>query len=136
MSNSNKDSASALRYELDHLLERFNSEETSVTESPELISEIRNALTTEFIEIISRYSYLSLQKAVLMVHDESKRLPIHLACDKNAPIEVLRCLLDADSGKISIRQKDKWGDLPLHTAGEFHVNVRAIISLATLLFWW
>ena len=44
------------------------------------------------------------------------RLPLHLACDTNAPIEIIRWLLDHDINKESILVKDKWGDLPIHTA--------------------
>lgn len=108
-----------LRHELDILLERFRSE-TLITEAPELIADIREQLKSEFVEIISQYPHSTLQKAVLLTYDESLRLPIHLACDKNAPIEILRCFLDADREKISIRKKDKWGDLPLHTACSRH----------------
>ena len=57
---------------------------------------------------------------MLLTYDESKRLPIHLACDKNAPLEVLQCFLEADVEKRSIREKDRWGDLPLHTACSRH----------------
>jgi hypothetical protein len=108
-----------LRYELDILLERFRSE-TLIPEAPELIADIREQLKSEFVEIISQYPLSTLQKAVLLTYDESLRLPIHLACDKNAPIEILKCFLDADTEKISIRKKDKWGDLPLHTACSRH----------------
>ena len=50
-----------------------------------------------------------LSRAVLLAHDDSMRLPIHLAGDKNAPFLVLRSLLDADKGKALIRMPDKWG---------------------------
>ena len=116
---SNNNNPTHLRHELDTLLERFRSE-TLITESPELITDIRDALQSEFVEIISQYPHSCLQKAVLMTYDESKRLPIHLACDKNAPIEILTCFLEADVQKRSIREKDKWGDLPLHTACSRH----------------
>ena len=43
------------------------------------------------------------------------RLPIHLACDKSAAIDVIKWLLDNDKTKHTIRIPDKWGDLPLHT---------------------
>lgn len=114
-----KDNPHHLRFELDAIIERFRSE-TLVTESPELLTEIRDALQSEFVKLISQYSYSTLQKAVLMTFDESRRLPIHLACDKNAPIEILECFLEADHEKISIRVPDKWGDLPLHTACSRH----------------
>jgi hypothetical protein len=44
------------------------------------------------------------------------RLPIHLACDNNAPISIIRTLLEADSNNQTILKPDKWGDLPIHTA--------------------
>ncbi len=109
-----------LRTELEHILERFRAETSPIADVAELVLEVHAALQEEFVEIISRYSFQALQAAVLMTYDESKRLPIHLACDKNAPIEVLRCFLDADKDKVSIRVSDKWGDLPLHTACSRH----------------
>jgi hypothetical protein len=50
-----------------------------------------------------------LSRAVLLAQDNSMCLPIHLACNKNAPFSVLRSLLDADKGKASIGMLDKWG---------------------------
>jgi hypothetical protein len=50
-----------------------------------------------------------LSRAVLLAHDDSMRLPIHLACDKNAVFSVLRSLLDADKGKALIGMPGKWG---------------------------
>ena len=129
-STMSNDNSSHLRFELDTLLERFRSE-TLITDSPELIAEIRDAIQSEFVEIISQYPHSTLQKAVLLTFDESRRLPIHLACDKNAPIEILKCFLNADKEKVSLRETDKWGDLPLHTAcsrhqteGEIYLPVR------------
>ena len=113
--------ASNLRAELDHLLERFRGDTSIDIEShPDLVQELRLALEEEFIMLISQYSKEVLQKAVLMTFDDSKRLPIHLACDKNAPLSVLKILLEADVDKVSIRMPDKWGDLPLHTACSRH----------------
>lgn len=123
---------SQLRLELDTLLERFRSE-TLITDSPELIAEILDAIQSEFVEIISKYPHSTLQKAVLLTHDESLRLPIHLACDKNAPIDILKCFLDADKEKISLRKTDKWGDLPLHTACSRHQTEGAISLLVDSL---
>ena len=79
----------------------------------------------QFIILVSQYSERDLQKAVSMTttfsggpEDSSctGRLPIHLACDNNAPILVIQWLLEADTQKQSILQPDKWGDLPIHTA--------------------
>ncbi len=45
----------------------------------------------------------------VLAHDDSMRLPIHLACDKNAPFSIIMSLLDADAGEVSIGVLDKWG---------------------------
>ena len=50
----------------------------------------------------------------------SLRLPIHLAYDKNAPLSIIKSLLQADTRKNgdhpSVTRADKWGDLPIHIA--------------------
>ncbi|KAG7344536.1 ankyrin repeat domain protein [Nitzschia inconspicua] len=55
-----------------------------------------------------------------LIYDDSStatlRLPVHLACDNNAPISIIRALLEADVNNQSILIPDKWGDLPIHTA--------------------
>lgn len=84
-------------------------------------------LIVQFAVLLSKYPVEALQRAVLMTTSTSDhtdhqddsytgRLPIHLACDKNAPIQVIQQLLDSDPNKESILRKDKWGDLPIHTA--------------------
>ncbi|KAL7525053.1 hypothetical protein ACHAXR_001672 [Thalassiosira sp. AJA248-18] len=113
--------ARSLRAQLDHLLERFRGD--TVIEgvgATNLVQEVRLALEEEFIVLISTYSEDVLQMAVLMVFDDSKRLPIHLACDKNAPLSIMQSLLEADVDKVSTGVPDKWGDLPLHTACSRH----------------
>lgn len=104
-----------LRTELDHLLEKFRLD-TTIENAPQLATEVRLALEEEFILLISQYTHATYQQAVVMTLDDSKRLPIHLACDKNAPLSILTSLLDADEGNLSIGLADKWGDLPIHTA--------------------
>jgi ankyrin repeat protein len=68
--------------------------------------------------LVSQYPDKALRLAVLMTNefDDSQRLPIHLACDTNAPIDIIQWLLQQDTQKTSILQRDKWGDLPIHTA--------------------
>ena len=101
---------------MDYLIHRFR-EDTLIDGAPAgLIEEVRLALEEEFVLLITQYSQEDLQTAVLLTYDDSRRLPIHLACDKNAPMSVLKALLDADVHKVSIREPDRWGDLPLHTA--------------------
>ena len=115
--------ARSLRAQLDHLLERFRADTIiEGTGANAIVQEVRLALEEEFVVLLSHYSANTdvLQTAVLMTHDESRRLPIHLACDKNAPYSILRTLLEADPGKRSIAVPDKWGDLPLHTACSRH----------------
>ncbi|KAL7432086.1 hypothetical protein ACHAXM_002933 [Skeletonema potamos] len=108
--------ATSLRCQLDYLIHRFR-DDTLIDGAPAaLIDEVRLSLEEEFVLLITQYSKEDLQTAVLLTYDESRRLPLHLACDKNAPISILKALLDADVNKVSIREKDRWGDLPLHTA--------------------
>ena len=105
--------ARSLRAQLDRLLERFRGDTIIEGDGAlALVEEVRIAITEEFFDVVSQYSEEVLQQAVLMTFDESKRLPIHLACDKNAPISILQRLLEADKDKTSIREADKWGDLP------------------------
>ena len=66
-------------------------------------------LEEEYFLLMSSCRGDVLSRAVLITHDDSMCLPIHLACDKNAPFLVLRSLLDADEGKASIWMPDKWG---------------------------
>lgn len=84
--------------------------------------EEEKSLEERFLLLVSRYPEEALRGAVVMTAQEtpdssfSGRLPIHLACDNNAPIGVIRWLLDSDIDKTSILKPDKWGDLPIHTA--------------------
>mmetsp|Transcript_10082 Transcript_10082/g.21274 ORF Transcript_10082/g.21274 Transcript_10082/m.21274 type:complete len:375 (-) Transcript_10082:304-1428(-) len=133
--------ARSLRGQLDYLLERFRRDTLIEGGAGALVivQEVRLALEEEFIVLISQYSEKDFQKAVLMSFDESKRLPIHLACDKNAPLSILRILLEADVGKVSHTVPDRWGDLPIHTACSRHqmevvkLLVESDISKKTLL---
>ncbi|KAL3815765.1 hypothetical protein ACHAXA_008815 [Cyclostephanos tholiformis] len=114
--------ARSLRAQLDHLIERFRCDAV-VGEgegASEIVHEVRMALEYEYFSLTSSCEDDVLSRAVLLVHDDSMRLPIHLACDKNAPLSILRSLLVADTEKVSIGVPDKWGDLPLHTACSRH----------------
>ena len=95
--------ATSLRCQLDHLIHRFR-DDTLIDGAlaPTLIEDVRVALEDEFVILLSQYSEEDLQSAVLLPYDDSKRLPLHLACDKNAPISILKLLLDADKDKVSI----------------------------------
>jgi hypothetical protein len=87
-------------------------------------------LEEEFALLISQYPAEYLQQAVLLTdeclpatnedHEEGAtatlRLPIHLAYDNNAPVSIIRTLLDAELHNLTILKADKWGDLPIHTA--------------------
>jgi ankyrin repeat protein len=79
---------------------------------------------SEYFTLISPVKDDILPLAVLLTNDTendtSKRLPIHLAVDKNAPLSILQSLLGADVHKVTIGKADKWGDLPLHTACSRH----------------
>lgn len=110
--------ARSLRSALDNQLERTRS--LSLEEQLELsVEEQLYQLTV----LVSQYPEGALARAVLLTDKDvsngtsySGRLLIHLACDTNAPLEIIRWLLECDKEKQSILQKDKWGDLPIHTA--------------------
>ena len=115
-----EEQAQKLRAALDEQLERVRSLslEEQLTEGWTVDEQL-----AQFMVLVSAYPEDALKKAVLLVHplDESMntysgRLPIHLACDTNAPIEIIRWFLENDENKDSVLRKDKWGDLPLHTA--------------------
>ena len=108
--------ATSLRSQLDYLIHRFRDDTIIDGEATALINEVRLALEEEFVLLVSQYSQEDFETAVLSTYDDSKRLPLHLACDKNAPVSILKALLDADVDKVAIREADRWGDLPLHTA--------------------
>jgi hypothetical protein len=86
------------------------------------MNEVDRSLEENFLILVSRYPEEALKEAVLMTASEtpgssfSGRLPIHLACDNNAPISIIQWLLNSDTEKTSILKPDKWGDLPIHTA--------------------
>jgi hypothetical protein len=100
-----------LRFELENLLEYIHchSHEESVSSFEE-----------RYLLLISSYPQECLHCAVLLMSDsdddDSLRLPIHLACDKNAPLSIIRSLLEADINNQSVLKPDKWGDLPIHIA--------------------
>ena len=87
-----------------------------------IVATVRDALVSEYFTLISPVKDDILPLAVLLTndtnneYDTSKRLPIHLAVDKNAPLSILQSVLGADVHKVTIGKADKWGDLPLHTA--------------------
>jgi len=123
-----EEQAQALRAALDDELERVRS--LSLEDHLEFSAEDQ---LMQLVVLTTLYPDDALSKAVLMTHPPfseddttniinntsySGRLPIHLACDTNAPIEIIQWLLEHDKtdNKRSILQRDKWGDLPIHTA--------------------
>eukprot|EP00980_Cylindrotheca_fusiformis_P012411 scaffold3046_cov105-Cylindrotheca_fusiformis.AAC.10 len=108
-----------LRDELESLFEQARA---SLFDWDGAFDDEMQTLEERFILLVSRYPEEALRKAVLMTAEEtpetsySGRLPIHLACDNNAPIGVIRWLLEIDKDHTSILKPDKWGDLPIHTA--------------------
>ena len=118
--------ARSLRAELDQLLDRFR-DDTIIegANASTIVQEVRLALEDEFFVLLSHYSNEVLQRAVLLTFDDSMRLPIHLACDKNAPLSILQRLLEADVDKTSVNIPDHWGDVPLHTACSRHQTAQA-----------
>ena len=82
---------------------------------------LKKAVTLTDADVIEYES--SIYSSSPLPRDSSKaslRLPIHLAFDKNAPLSIIKSLLDADAQKNgehpSVTRADKWGDLPIHIA--------------------
>jgi ankyrin repeat protein len=55
---------------------------------------------------------LSVDEELLRIRDDSGKLPIHVACQTNAPVEVLAALVDRDAA--TLHMVDHAGALPLH----------------------
>ena len=55
---------------------------------------------------------LSVDEELFRIRDDSGKLPIHVACQTNAPVEVLAALVDRDSA--TLHMADHAGALPLH----------------------
>ena len=120
-----RDKSIELRKGLEQLMEHIQSHRHE--ESSESFEE-------RYLLLVSSYPPKCLNIAVTLTDDDvmrhgsslissteaSLRLPIHLACDKAAPLSIVKSLLDADSNNDgdhpSIHRADKWGDLPIHIA--------------------
>lgn len=110
--------AQKLRLALDDYLERIRR--LTFEEQLEYSSEDQ---ISELIILVSQYSDAALQQALVMTVGIPKdqegytgRYPLHLACDTNAPVEVIQFFLQHEPTRQAVKHKDKWEDLPLHTA--------------------
>jgi hypothetical protein len=103
-----------------------NKRKREPNESTRTSRELFNALvillerqTTSIMEdlnvLIANYTEKDLREAVLEKDDDGE-LPIHTACLKNAPAEVIRLLLDSDTEKKTILAKTSFARLPIHLA--------------------
>ena len=59
-----------------------------------------------------RTLFLSVDAALFRIWDDRGRLPIHVACQTDAPVEVLTALVELDPA--TLHMADFAGDLPLH----------------------
>ena len=59
-----------------------------------------------------RTLFLSVDAELFRIRDDLGRLPIHVACQTNAPVEVLAVLVELDP--TTLHMADFSGDLPLH----------------------
>jgi len=116
MSNEVKLSARELRNAFDDLFERVWQQQ-GFFDVEDKESEIVTPFEEQFVCLVSQCSEDVVKCALLMtlpsesIEDNSHggQLPTHLACDNDAPIEVMRWLLENDANKISMLQPDKWG---------------------------
>ena len=69
--------------------------------------------------LVSQYSDEALQKALVMeigtrdADGYTGRYPLHLACDTNAPVEIIQFFLQHEPTRNAVKHKDRWEDLPL-----------------------
>ena len=73
---------------------------------------------------------LSLDTELIRNRDNSGKLPTHIACRSNAPVEVLALLLELDSTTLHIADHSR--DLPLHECCRGNVDygrVRLLLEL-------
>ncbi len=112
-----QEEALKLRLALDEQLERVRSH----TFQEQLDFSVEDQLS-ELIILVSQYSEQALEQALLMTvgspgqEGYTGRYPLHLACDTNAPVQVIQFFLQREPTKQAVKHKDKWEDLPLHTA--------------------
>lgn len=113
------DEAQKLRIELDEQLLRVRS----MTFQQQIQYSVDDQLS-DLALLISQYSTEALEQALVMTIGATSpldpsytgRYPLHLACDTNAPVEVIRFFLQHEPTRQAVRHKDKWEDLPIHTA--------------------
>ena len=71
----------------------------------------------------------TLDRELIWSRDDSGKLPIHIACRTNAPVEILVMLVDLDSATLQIA--DHNGSLPLHDCcfgAVNHSSVRYLVE--------
>jgi hypothetical protein len=90
-----------------------------------LVEEQTDSIMEDVNAVLANYTQKDLQEAVLL-KDNSAWLPIHYACWNNAPVEVIRLLLDNDDDKKTILEKDNIGRLPIHVACLTRATVEVI----------
>ena len=126
-----RDQSIELRQGLEELMEHIQSHR--LEESSESFEErylllissyppkcLSMAVTLTDADVMDHHSLSAISSGSPTISSEATlRLPIHLACDKAAPLPIVMSLLDADANNgdhPSIRKVDKWGDLPIHIA--------------------
>jgi len=88
---------------------------------PELEYSVEEQIS-EILLLLSQYSEKAIHMAMIKTigrrgdPEYTGRCPLHLACDTNAPFQVIHILLQMEPTRTAILHRDKWEDLPLHTA--------------------
>jgi ankyrin repeat protein len=125
-----RDQSIELRKGLEELMEHIQSHR--LEESSESVEErylllvssypsncLSMAVTLTDADVMEHSSAVISSGSPTTTSEATLRLPIHLACDKAAPLSIVKSLLDADANNgdhPSILKADKWGDLPIHIA--------------------
>ena len=73
-----------------------------------------------------RTLFLSVDAALFRIRDDLGRLPIHVACQTNAPVEVLAVLVELDPA--TLHMADFSGDLPLHVWCRYYSDTTEYFS--------
>lgn len=113
---------------LSSALEKMNTLKSS-SKSIKLIELIKNKNWTDAIERCTKCP----REAAIWVDDEeyqSKRLALHLACDRRSPLELIKLLTSAYPDAIFCREKH--GMLPFHVSVQRKGDFDTLIHLASL----
>lgn len=69
---------------------------------------------------------------ILLGSDKKKKLPLHTACQENAPLDVIQYLVSLDITKESLKHEDCDGKVPLHLSCVHGGSMEVVTFLANV----